>query len=135
MVELAKIEKVDLRAVWPDEADDFTLWLQDNIDQLGAALGMDIEVQEREAAVGRFSLDLLAQDGNGRPVIIENQLEATDHDHLGKLLTYAGGHDAEVIVWIAKEFRDEHRAALDFLNSRTGEDTEFFGVGCRGMED
>ena len=128
MVELAKIEKVDLREVWSNEAADFTPWLEVNIDQLGAALGMNLEAQESEAAVGTFSLDLLAHDGNGRLVIVENQLEPTDHSHLGQLLTYAAGYDASAIVWIAKEFREEHRAALDFLNGRTGEDTEFFGV-------
>ena len=90
---------------------------------------MDLKVQQREASVGRFSLDLLARDvGNNRAVIIENQLEPTDHSHLGQLLTYAAGYDASAIVWIAKEFRDEHRAPMDFLNGRTGEDTEFFGV-------
>ena len=129
MVELADIEKVDLREAWPNEAVDFTPWLHDNMDQLGKALGMDLEVQEREASVGTFSLDLQARDiGNNRPVIIENQLETTDHTHLGQLLTYAAGFDASVIVWIAKEFRDEHRAALEFLNGRTGEETHFFGV-------
>lgn len=129
MVELARIDKVDLREVWANEAADFTPWLQKNIDQLGDALGMDLEIEEREAAVGTFSLDLLARDGGGRPVIIENQLGTTDHNHLGQILTYAAGHNASVVVWVAGEFRDEHRAALDFLNSRTGEDTEFFGVG------
>ena len=129
MVELARIEEVDLRKQWPNEADDFTPWLQDNMDLLGDALGIELEVQQREASVGTFSLDLLARDvGNNRPVIIENQLESTDHSHLGQLLTYAAGYDASAIVWIAKEFREEHRAALDFLNRRTGEDTEFFGV-------
>ena len=129
MVELARIEKVDLRKVWSNEAADFTPWLQKNIDQLGDALGMDLEVDEREAPVGTFSLDLLARDGSGRPVIIENQLGTTDHTHLGQILTYAAGYNASVIVWIAKVFRDEHRAARDFLNSRTSGDTEFFGVG------
>ena len=129
MVELAKIEQVDLREAWSNEAANFTPWLQDNIDQLGEALGMYLEVQEREASVGTFSLDLLARDtSNNRPVIIENQLGPTDHSHLGQLLTYAAGFDASVIVWVAKEFRDEHRAALDFLNGRTGDDTRFFGV-------
>jgi hypothetical protein len=128
MVELARIERVDLREAWSNEAADFTPWLQKNIDRLGDALGMDLEVKEREASVGTFSLDLLVREGSGRPVIVENQLGTTDHSHLGQILTYAAGYNASVIVWIAKEFRDEHRAALDFLNSRTGEDTEFFGV-------
>ena len=126
---LAKIERVDLREAWPNEARDFTPWLAENIAELGEALGMDLALQEREADVGRYSLDVLATDLNqNRPVIIENQLEATNHDHLGKLLTYAAGYDANVIVWLTREFRDEHRQALDWLNQRTGQDTQFFGV-------
>ncbi len=126
---LAKIERVDLREAWPNEAQDFTPWLAENIAELGEALGMDLELQQTEAAVGGYSLDVLATDQNqNRPVIIENQLEATNHDHLGKLLTYAAGYDANVIVWLTREFRDEHRQALDWLNQRTGEDTQFFGV-------
>ncbi len=126
---LAKIERVDLKEAWPHEAHDFTPWLAKNIDQLGEALGMDLELQQTEAAVGSFSLDIFATDRNqSRPVIIENQLDATNHTHLGQLLTYAAGFDANVIVWLTKEFRDEHRQALDWLNQRTGEDTQFFGV-------
>ena len=127
---LAKIERVpDLRATWPNEAQDFTPWLAENIGELGEALGMDLELQQTEAPVGGYSLDILATDLNGgRPVIIENQLEVTDHTHLGQLLTYASGFDAGVIVWVTREFRDEHRQALDWLNQRTGEDTQFFGV-------
>ena len=126
---LAKIERVDLREAWPNEARDFTPWLAENIAELGEALGMDLELQEREAAVGGYSLDVLATDLNqNRPVIIENQLETTNHTHLGQLLTYAAGYDANVIVWLTREFRDEHRQALDWLNQRTGEDTQFFGV-------
>ena len=128
MAELSRLKRVDLHEAWSHEAVDFTPWLQENIDQLGDALGLDLVVEEREAPVGTFSLDLLARDGSGRPVIIENQLGATDHSHLGQILTYSAGYNASVIVWIAKEFRDEHRAALDFLNTRTGDDTEFFGV-------
>ena len=131
MVELSKIERVELREVWPDEAADFTPWLaeEENLSLLGEAIGLDLELREQESSVGSFSLDVLANDqSSGRPVIIENQLTETDHTHLGQILTYAAGHDAGAIVWISKKFRDEHRAALDYLNGRTGEDTEFFGV-------
>ena len=128
-LELGTIERVDIREVWEHEARDFTPWLADNIEVLGTALGIDIEVREQEASVGPYSLDILAHDMNSdRPIVIENQLEATDHDHLGKLLTYAAGFDANVLVWIAREFKDEHREALDLLNHRTGEDTQFYGV-------
>ena len=126
---LAKIERVDLREAWAHEAYNFTPWLARNITELGEALSMDLELQETEAAVGGYSLDILATDRDqNRTVIIENQLEATNHNHLGQLLTYAAGYDASVIVWLTGDFRDEHRAALDWLNQRTGEDTEFFGV-------
>lgn len=129
MVDLGAIERVALKDVWPHEAQDFTPWLADNLDKLGEALGLDLEFREREAAVGSFSLDVLAHDvGGDRPVIIENQLGTTDHNHLGQLLTYAAGYDAGVVVWLTADFRDEHRAALDWLNLRTGEDTQFFGV-------
>ena len=128
-IQLATIDKVDLRSVWENEAADFTPWLGENLAALGEALGLDLELQAQEAPVGGFSLDLLAHEPNtNRPVIIENQLETTDHDHLGKLITYASGYDANVVVWITREFKDEHRQALDWLNQRSSEDTEFFGV-------
>lgn len=126
---LSSIEKVALREVWSNEAQDFTPWLAEHLSELGEALGLDLELEAREAPVGGYSLDILARDqGSDGPVVIENQLESTDHTHLGQLLTYAAGFDAHVIVWIAKEFRDEHREALNLLNHRTGEDTQFFGV-------
>ena len=125
---LATIERVDLREVWPNEAAGFTPWLAENIAELGGALGMDLEIEAREAPVGAYQLDLLARDGSGRAVVIENQLGITDHNHLGQLLTYMAGFDANVIVWIAKKFRDEHAEALSLLNRRTGEGTEFFGI-------
>ena len=129
--DLARIERVeDLRKVWEHEAADFTPWLAKNISLLGEALGIeDLEFREQEASVGPYSLDILAHDvRDDLPVVIENQLGITDHTHLGQLLTYASGFDANVMVWIAKKFKDEHREALDLLNHRTGEDTQFFGV-------
>ena len=126
---ISTIQQVSLRTAWPDEARNFTPWLAENISELGKALGMELELQATEAPVGNYSLDILATDLNeNRPVIIENQLEPTNHDHLGKLLTYAAGLDANVVVWLTREFREEHRQALDWLNGRTRENTEFFGV-------
>lgn len=127
--ELGTIEKVNIREVWPTEDDHFTPWLGENLDKLGAELGLDLELAETEATVGTFRLDVRARDvGSQGEVVIENQFGQTDHSHLGQLLTYASGFDAQAIVWIAEHFRDEHREALDFLNHRTGEDTQIFGV-------
>lgn len=129
MPEFGEFKPVDLRNMWPHEAGDFTPWLADNIGPLGKALGLDLELISREVAVGDFSCDLFATDlSTGRKVVIENQLTATNHDHLGKLLTYAAGLEAGVVVWVAQEIRDEHRQALEWLNSHTDASTDFFGV-------
>jgi hypothetical protein len=103
--------------------------LKQNIGVLGAALGMDLDLVEAEVAVGPFSCDLVAKDvASNRWVVIENQLEPTDHGHLGQLMTYGAGTGAAVFVWIAPKFRDEHRAALDWLNEHSDEDSAFFGI-------
>ena len=126
---LGIIEKVDVRTVWQHEASDFTPWLADNLDMLGDTLGVELELDRLEASVGGFSLDILARDANDRSaVVIENQFGTTDHSHLGQLLAYAAGFDAAKIIWVTEDFRDEHRVALDWLNRRTDEDIQFFGV-------
>ncbi len=129
--QLGKLQRVDLREAWRHEAAHFTQWLAqaENLSVLGDELGIDLSLVQTEAAVGSFNVDILAEEENtGRKVIIENQLETTDHDHLGKLITYASGYEAQVIVWIVKDAREEHRQAVDWLNERTDEQTEFFLV-------
>lgn len=130
MPELGKIERVeDLRKIWSNEARDFTVWLakNENLTMLGEAVGIDINLEERESPVGSFSVDLFAtEEGTGRKIIIENQLEDTNHDHLGKIITYAAGKEASVIIWIVKRARDEHRQAVEWLNQHTDENIGFF---------
>lgn len=130
MPELGKIEQVEVRHIWENEAHDFTPWLASHLDLLGDAVDMKLELVQREAAVGDFSLDILARDltRNGAMVAIENQLERTDHSHLGQILTYAAGHDARTVIWVTPQVRDEHRAAVDWLNHWTPEEVNFFGV-------
>lgn len=127
---LGRIQYVDdIRNIWTNEARDFTPWLADNIDVLGEELGLEIELVATEQTVGAFSLDILAKDvGNGSLIAVENQLEPTDHSHLGQLLTYASGLDAKTMIWIAKEIREEHRKAIDWLNEATNDDVQFFAV-------
>ena len=127
--EFGKLSYVDPRIIWPNEAIDFTPWLANQIIRLGESLGMELELEQQEAEVGDFSVDILAKDlGTRQPVIIENQLTNTDHDHLGKLLTYAGGIAAQTVIWVALSIREEHRQALEWLNQVTGTNVNFFGV-------
>ncbi len=123
MITLGRLEEVkDLHTVWQNEAKDFTKWLaeDENIDILSDAIGINISVDEVESAVGDFHADILASEvGTGRKIIIENQLEKTDHDHLGKIITYASGKDAEIIIWLVKHAREEHKAAVAWLNANT----------------
>lgn len=131
-IKLSKITKVDLRSCWQNEATDFTPWLasEENIALLADALGMnELEVKAQEEHVGPFRADILCVDpGTDKLVLIENQLEKTDHNHLGQIMTYAAGLDAVTIIWIAEHFTEEHRAAIDWLNSITDKEFNFFGV-------
>jgi hypothetical protein len=128
---LGRLVKVELRDIWLSEATDFTPWLarEENIAVLGETLGLDLEVEAQEKAVGPFRADILCKDvGSNDWVLVENQLERTDHTHLGQLLTYASGLDAVTIVWIAARFTEEHRSTLDWLNRITDESFRFFGL-------
>lgn len=130
-MKLGTIKKIDLRDVWSSEASDFTPWLakDDNIALLGEAIGLELEVESQEKNVGPFRADILARDlTSNHYVLIENQLEQTNHNHLGQIMTYAAGLDAFSIIWIAKSFTEEHRAALDWLNRITEENINFFGI-------
>lgn len=129
MVELGKLKRVDPRSVWIHEARDFTPWLREHIELLSEAVGLELDLVETESPVGDFTVDLYAKDLNtGGWVIIENQLEQTDHSHLGQLMTYAAGKEAGVVIWISPSFRDEHRQALDWMNEITGDTVSFFGI-------
>jgi Domain of unknown function (DUF4268) len=126
---LGKLKKVALREGWRHEALDFTQWLaeEENLNLLGDEIGFEIKLLQTEAKVGSFNVDILAEEENtGRKIIIENQLEKTDHDHLGKIITYASGYDAQIVVWVVKEAREEHRQSIDWLNEHTDESIEFY---------
>ena len=131
MAKLERLIKVPLREFWEGEASDFTPWLahEENIDLLGETIGSVLDVEAQEKKVGPFKADILCKDiVTDNWVVIENQLEPTDHTHLGQLLTYAAGLDAITAVWIAERFTDGHRAALDWLNGITAEGFSFFGL-------
>lgn len=129
MPEFGKIKKLNIREIWRHEAHYFTPWLAENLDKLGEAVGMDLELVEKEARVGNFSLDIRAKDlGTGQNVIIENQFGDTNHEHLGKMLTYAAGFDASKVIWLSENMRDEHRQTIEWLNQRTDTETQFFAI-------
>ena len=128
MAEIATLKKINLRDVWKDEVQ-FSDWLAENLSRLGDELGMALERSEREKAVGPFSADIICADQISKfDVVIENQFTRTDHDHLGKMITYASGLQSQIIIWVAPRFRDEHRSAIDWLNDIAGPETGFFGV-------
>lgn len=125
---IGRLEKVSLREIWPNEARDFTTWLTENLDFLGEALGLSLSLVEQEAAAGIFAADVLAEDAGGNPVIIENQLERTDHDHLGKLITYLSNLDAKTAIWITSDPRLEHETAIHWLNQTLPADVALYLV-------
>lgn len=131
IMKLGKLTEVNVRELWKHEQYDFSVWLakNDNIEELGNLLGLNLVDVNTEVYVGAYRCDLVAKDETtGIKVIIENQLEATNHDHLGKIITYASGLDAKVIVWVVKEAREEHRSAIEWLNNNTLSDIAFFLV-------
>jgi Domain of unknown function (DUF4268) len=128
-MELGILKSITPRQKWNNEASDFTPWLANNIAELNKAIGLELEIENTEVAVGPYSADILAKDtGTGKYVIIENQLEKTNHDHLGKAITYASVLDASSIIWVATNFTEEHQKALDWLNDHTNDEISFYGV-------
>lgn len=130
-MELGKLEKIELREVWRHEALDFTRWLagKENIALLSKEIGIDIEVIETEMSVGKYNVDIYARDTeSNKKIVIENQLENTNHDHLGKMLVYAAGLDADIAIWIVKDVNEEHRQAVEWLNDNSFEKINIFLV-------
>ena len=127
---LGTLQRVELRSFWAGEASEFTPWLasDENLSLLGKMVGLELEAEHTEVAVGPFAADIVARDSAGNYVVIENQLGKTDHDHLGKALTYASALGAKTIIWVAADFTDEHRKALDWLNDNTTEDLSCYGI-------
>ena len=127
-IEFGKVEFVHLRDIWAHEADNFTPWLADNLHYVSDAIGIPLELVATEAAVERFSADILARDRDGGLALIENQLESSDHTHLGQILTYLAGLEARTVVWVARDFEEAHLSAVRWLNENTPVDFSFFAV-------
>jgi hypothetical protein len=134
MPALGELREVDVRELWQHEERDFTPWLMANKHHLERALGVDIELDEREQSVGPFELDIIGRKlADNSVLLVENQLGGSDHRHLGQLLTYAGGVSASTVVWIATSFNEQHRSALEWLNDHTAESVGFFGIELRAI--
>ena len=129
---IGKIEKVPLREIWKHEANDFTKWLQNNIDVLSEVINLPLSNIEREQSTGNFYVDLIAEDNSGNTVIIENQLEKSNHDHLGKIITYLSSMDANTAIWIVSEPRPEHVSAINWLNESTA--ANFYLLKIEGVK-
>jgi len=133
---LGKLVTLSAKSVWLYEAQTFTPWLADNLDLLGETLGIgDLELKSTEVPAGEFRLDILAEDENGNPVLIENQFGKTDHNHLGQLITYMASQRKDATaIWIAEKIRDDHRAAIDWLNGITSDGFDFFAVEVEALK-
>lgn len=128
-MKLGKLKEIDIRTVWAHEQYDFSKWLatEENIKELGDVLNLSLTEIETEKFVGSYRCDIVCKDEiTGKSVLIENQLEPTDHDHLGKIITYASGLDASVVVWVVASAREEHASAIEWLNKHTTSDVDFF---------
>ncbi len=131
-MQFGELKDIDLRAAWPNEAHDFTPWLADNLERLAQVIGIPMELEGSEVKVEQFSADILARDPTDNSLIlIENQLESTDHSHLGQILTYLAGLNAQTIIWVAKDFREAHLSAIRWLNQHTADPFAFFAVQVR----
>ena len=137
MQKLGRIQDIQPREVWPDEASHFTPWLCENLDLLSDKLDLPLTFVGREVPVGPYTADVVAETAEDEPkqVVVENQLGPTNHDHLGKVITYGASRNASYLVWIATEFREEHRSALDWLNRTGGGQVGYFGVVLRCIID
>ena len=131
-MQFGELKDIDPREAWPNEAHDFTPWLADNLERLAQVIGIPMELEGSEVKVEQFSADILARDPTDNSLIlIENQLESTDHSHLGQILTYLAGLNAQTIIWVAKDFREAHLSAIRWLNQHTADPFAFFAVQVR----
>jgi len=128
VIPVGRLRKVSLREVWPNEVRDFSLWLAENLEVLGDALGFRLSLEQKEGKVGPFAVDLMARDDQGNVVVVENQLGKTDHDHLGKILTYMVNLEAKRAVWLTSDPRPEHGRVVEWLNEVTPLDTAIYLV-------
>jgi len=131
---IGKIEKLPLRELWKKEDKDFTKWLEENIGCLNEVLDFDIAIESREEKVGPFKVDLYGEDSSGNKVIIENQLEKTNHDHLGKIITYLTNLGANIAIWIASRPTEEHTKAIEWLNEITPDDISFYLIKVEAIK-
>src|SRR5918996_2227196 len=127
-VELGRLERLDLRSFWGEQLTALTPWFLQNVDLLSETLGIDITPLQRDINVDTGAFNVLGADALGRPIGIPNRLEATDHSQLGQLIVEASGLEAAVVIWVAPHFREEFRRGLDWLNERTDQQVDFFGV-------